>query len=181
MKLFANPGLAPEDRPWRRSPAKAATHTYREPDTWRGAIRGITHMLVVPQGFTLSVMGVFAITASHRGFPGPTVIWLFVTGTGAAFCGVSLVSGAFRETSNRPVSITGLAMANLLPAAVVPAACCASWWIGNKPVSFLTAGAAASVFYLAGLAAFLVMLHSRRDARGPGAAADTRLQRAEEK
>ena len=32
--------------------AKAATHTYREPDTWRGAIRGITHMLIVPQGFT---------------------------------------------------------------------------------------------------------------------------------
>jgi hypothetical protein len=180
-KLFANPGLAPEDRPWRRSLTKAATHTYREPDTWRGAIRGITHMLTVSQGFTLSVTGVFAITASHRGFPGPTVIWLFVTGTGAAFCGVGLVSGAFQETSNRPVSITGLPMANLLPAAVVPAACCASWWIGNKPVSFLTADAAASVFYLAGLAAFLVMLHSRRDARGPGAAADTRLQRTEEK
>ena len=75
-------------------------HTYREPDTWRGAIRGITHMLVVPQGFALSMTGVFAITAGHRGFPGPTAIWLFVTGAGAAFCGVSLVSGAFRETSN---------------------------------------------------------------------------------
>ena len=29
-------------------------HTYREPDTWRGAIRGITHMLVVPQGIPRS-------------------------------------------------------------------------------------------------------------------------------
>jgi hypothetical protein len=56
-KLFANPGLAPEDRPWRRSLTKAATHTYREPDTWRGANRGVTHMLIVPQGFTLSVTG----------------------------------------------------------------------------------------------------------------------------
>jgi hypothetical protein len=56
-KLFANPVLAPEDRPWRRSLIKAAMHTYREPDTWRGAIRGITHMLIVPQGFTLSVTG----------------------------------------------------------------------------------------------------------------------------
>jgi hypothetical protein len=155
-------------------------HTHREPDTWRGAIRGITHMLVVPQGFTLSVTGVFAITIGHRGFPGPAAIWLFVTGTGAAFCGVGLVSGAFRETSNRPVSITGLALANLLPAAVVPAACCASWWIGNRAASFLTAGAAASVFYLAGLASFLVTLHSRRDARDAGVAAGTRLQRAEE-
>jgi hypothetical protein len=93
----------------------------REPDTWRGGIRGITQMLVVPQGFTLSVTGVFAVTIGHRGFPGPAGIWLFVTGAGAAFCGVGLVSGAFRETSNRPVSITGLALANLLPAAVVPA------------------------------------------------------------
>ena len=156
-------------------------HTYREPDTWRGAIRGITHMLVVPQGFTLSVTGVFAITAGHRGYPGPAAIWLFVTGAGAAFCGVSLVSGAFRETSNRPVSITGLALANLLPAAVVPAACCASWWIGNRAASFLTAGAAASVFYITGLAAFLVLLHSRRDSRSPGATADARLQRTEER
>jgi hypothetical protein len=156
-------------------------YTYREPDTWRGTIRGITHMLVVPQGFTLSVTGVFAITAGHRGFPGSVAIWLFVTGAGAAFCGIGLVSGAFRETSNRPVSVTGPALANLLPAAVVPAACGASWWIGSRAASFLTAGVAASAFYLAGLAAFLIMMHSRRDARGPGAAADTRLQRTEER
>ena len=49
-KLFANPGLAPEDRPWRRSLAKAATHTYREPDTSRGAIRGITTCLLSRRG-----------------------------------------------------------------------------------------------------------------------------------
>lgn len=154
---------------------------YREADTWRGAVRGITHMLVVPQGFTLSVAGVFAITAGHRGYPGPTAIWLFVTGAAAGFCGVMLASGAHRETSNRPVSITGLALANLLPAVVVPAACCASWWIGNKPASFLIAGTATSVLYLAGLAAFLWTLHSRRDAYGPGAVADTGLQQTEER
>ncbi|HJY98062.1 MAG TPA: hypothetical protein VJ371_24205 [Streptosporangiaceae bacterium] len=155
--------------------------SYREADTWRGAVRGIAQMLVVPQGFSLSVTGVFAITAGHRGFPGPTAIWLFVIGAGAGFCGVMLASGAHRETSNRPVSITGLALANLLPAAVVPAACCASWWIGNKPASFLTAGAAASVLYLTGLATFLVTLHSGRDAIGPDASADTRLQLTEER
>ena len=150
--------------------------SYREADNWRAAVRGITQMLVVPQGFALSVTGVFAITAGHRGYPGPTAIWLFVIGTGAGFCGVVLASGAHKEPSNRPVSITGLALANLLPAAVVPAAGSASWWIGNKPASFLTAGAAASVLYLAGLAAFLVTLHSRRDAHGPDVAADSRLQ-----
>jgi len=150
-------------------------HFSREPDTWRGAIRGITHMLVVPQGFTLSVTGVFAITAGHRGYPGPVVIWLFVAGAGAGFCGLVLASGAHRETTNMPVSITGLALANLLPAAVVPAACCVSWWITNKAAAFLTAGAAASVLYVAGLAAFVAILHSRRNMRGQGAVTDIRV------
>jgi hypothetical protein len=131
----------------------------RAPETWRVAIRGITHMLVVPQGFALSVTGVFAITVEHRGFPGPIVTWLFVAGAGFGFCCVTLASGAHRETSSRPVSIVGLAMTNLLPTVVVPAACGSSWWIRDKPACFLTAGACASVFYLAGLAAFIVILH----------------------
>lgn len=137
----------------------------REPDTWHVAVRGIAHMLVVPQGFTLSATGVFAITVGHRGFPGPVVIWLFIVGAGFGFCCVTLASGAHRETSSRPVSIVGMAMANLLPAVVVPAACIASWWISDKPACFLTAGACASVFYLAGLALFIVIFHASRGVR----------------
>src|SRR5712691_1677020 len=120
-------------------------------------------MLVVPQGFSLSVTGVFAITAGHRGFPGPVVIWLFTVGAGLGFCCVTLASGAHRETSSRPVSIVGMAMMNLLPAVVVPAACSASWWISDKAACFLAAGACASVFYLTGLAAFIVILHAGGD------------------
>jgi hypothetical protein len=137
----------------------------READTWHVAIRGITHMLVVPQGLTLSVTGVFAVTVGHRGFPGPIVIWLFIVGAGFGFCCVTLASGAHRETSSRPVSIVGMAMANLLPAVVVPAASATSWWISDKPACFLTAGACTSVFYLAGLAAFIVILHANRGVR----------------
>lgn len=61
----------------------------RKPDTWQNVVRGLTHMLVVPQGFTLSVTGVFAIMVGHRGFPGPVVIWLFILGSGLGFCGVA--------------------------------------------------------------------------------------------
>lgn len=104
----------------------------REPDTWHLAARGLVHMLVVPQGFTLSVTGVFAIMVGHRGFPPPLVIWLFVVGAGLGFCGITLASQAHREASGRPVIIVGAAAMNLLPAAVVPAACGASWWIGNR-------------------------------------------------
>jgi hypothetical protein len=131
--------------------------------TWQVAVRGITRMLVVPQGFSLSVTGVFAITVGHRGFPGPVVIWLFTVGAGLGFCGVALASGAHRETSSRPVSIVGMAVMNLLPALVVPAACSASWWISDKPACFLVAGACGSVFYLTGLAAFIAILHPGGD------------------
>ena len=119
-------------------------------------------MLVVPQGYSLSVTGVFAITVGHRGFSGPVAIWLFIVGAGLGFSCVTWASGAHRERTNRGASIVGLAMTNLLPAVVVPAACGVSWWISDKPACFLVAGACASVFYLAGLAAFLVVLPAGR-------------------
>jgi hypothetical protein len=148
----------------------------RQPGTWHLAVRGLVHMLVVPQGFTLSVTGTFAITLGHRGFPGPVVIWLFVVAAGLGFCGTTWISGAQREAPGRPVSIAGLAMMNLLPAAVVPAACSASWWISGTSASFLLAGACTSVFYLAGLAAFLVVLHPRPKAPRRGSPAPARPQ-----
>ncbi len=138
--------------------ARAPSPSIRESGSWHVAVRGITHMLVVPQGFCLSMTGVFAITVGHRGYPGPVVVWLFVVGAGIGFCGVTLASGANREKSSRPVSIVGMAMINLLPAVVVPAACGMSWWISDRPACFLVAGACASVFYLAGLAAFIVIV-----------------------
>jgi hypothetical protein len=137
----------------------------RQPGTWQVAVRGISHMLVVPQGFSLSVTGVFAITLGHRGFPGPVVIWLFTVGAGLGFCCVTLASGAHRETSSRPASIVGMAVANLLPVVVVPAACSISWWIGDKAACFLAAGAGVSVFYLTGLAAFIVIMPANRGVR----------------
>ncbi len=148
----------------------------RQPDTWPLAVRGLVNMLVVPQGFTLSVTGTFAITLGHRGFPGPVVIWLFIAGAGLGFCGITLISGARREAPGRPVSIAGLAMMNLLPAVVVPAAWSASWWISGKTASFLVAGACTSVFYLAGLAAFLVLLHPRTRATRRGASVQAHPQ-----
>jgi hypothetical protein len=67
-------------------------------------------------------------------------------------------------------------MANLLPAIVVPAACATSWWISGKPACFLTAGACASVFYLAGLAAFIVILPANRGVRPANASTEALRQ-----
>jgi len=127
-------------------------------------------MLVVPQGFTLSVAGVLAITIGHRGSPGLLAIWLFVTGASIGFCTITLVSGAHTEDSNRPVSIVGMALMNLLPILVVPAACSASWWVGNKSAAFLAAGFCATVLYVGGVGAFLVIVGSGHTRASPAEA-----------
>ena len=136
------------------------TSTAREPDTWPASVRGITHMLVVPQGFTLSVAGVLALTIGHQGFPGLLAIWLFITGASIGFCAITLASGAHTEVSNRHVSIVGIALMNLLPILVVPAACSASWWVDNESAAFFIAGFCATVLYVGGLGAFLVIVGS---------------------
>lgn len=117
-------------------------------------------MLVVPQGFTLSVAGVLALMIGHQGFPGLLAIWLFIAGASIGFCAITLASGAHTETSNRHVSIVGMALMNLLPVLVVPAACSASWWVGNKSTAFLIAGFCSTVLYVGGLGAFLVIVGS---------------------
>ena len=48
----------------------------------------VARQLVVPQGFTLSATGVFAILLERRPHPGPIAIWLFVAGArGLLGCG----------------------------------------------------------------------------------------------
>lgn len=83
---------------------------------------------------------------------------------------------AARSMKEPTRSIVGMAMTNLLPAVVVPAACSTSWWISDEPACFLTAGACASVFYLAGLAAFIVILHTNRGVRPSNASTEALRQ-----
>jgi hypothetical protein len=127
-------------------------------------------MLVVPQGFTLSVAGVLALTIGHQGFPGLLAIWLFVVGASIGFCAITLASGAHTEVSNRPVSIVGMGLMNLLPILVVPAACSASWWVGDKSAAFFIAGFCGTLFYVAGSGAFLVIVRSGHTRASPAMA-----------
>lgn len=143
------------------------TSTTREPDTWPASIRGITHMLVVPQGFTLSVAGVLALTIGHHGFPGLLAIWLFIAGASIGFCAITLASGAHAEGSNRHVSIVGMALMNLLPILVVPAASAASWWVSDESAAFFVAGFCGTVLYVGGLGAFLVIVGSGHTRASP--------------
>jgi hypothetical protein len=76
--------------------------------------RGLSHLLVAPQGFTLSIAGTLAISV-QRHAPDAFAIWMFVLGGGLAFCATALTVGALRETMTLPVNFVGLALLNLVP------------------------------------------------------------------
>ncbi len=63
----------------------------------------VARQLVVPQGFTLSATGVFAILLERRPHPGPIAIWLFVAGAAVGFSVVVRASRAHRPASFSPV------------------------------------------------------------------------------
>ena len=59
----------------------------------------VARQLVVPQRFTLSATGVFAILLERRPHPGPIVIWLFVAGAAVGFSVVVRASRVHRSAS----------------------------------------------------------------------------------
>lgn len=119
---------------------------------WSAEIQGLTHTLVLPQGFTLSVAGVLAITIGHRGYPGPVALWLFVVAAGCGFSFLAVASGAHREPTHRPMVITGFALVNLTPGVVVPVGASSGWWIVDVRLSFAVVGFVTVVAYLAAVA-----------------------------
>ncbi|HJQ44219.1 MAG TPA: hypothetical protein VJ831_14115 [Jatrophihabitantaceae bacterium] len=140
-----------------------------KPSAMRTNVRGLSHMLAAPQGFTLSIAGTLAITVGHQHPSGWVPVWLFVVGAGVAFCATALIAGALRETMPMPVSFLGLALLNLVPAGVVPLATATSWWIDGDSLAFFVAGFVAVIGYVWGLAAFLA-LSERYPARSVGGA-----------
>lgn len=127
----------------------------RPPTTWGANIRGISHMLVVPQGFTLSVAGVSLTLMGHTGYPGVLAVWLFVFGAGLAFSLMTLASRAHRDAFNQPLSIVGWALLNLVPTVVVPTTCALVWSISNKCLAFLTAGFVTVATYIVVVAGYV--------------------------
>jgi hypothetical protein len=133
------------------------TDTTRRHRRGPAVMPGLARQLVVPQGFTLSTTGVFAIQLGHHAHPDPVTIWLFVVGAGLGAGLIVAVSGAHRSAST-PLSITGYQLFNLVPVVVVPAVSVIAWWIPNPPLAFLTAGLITSCGYLAALTLFVLTL-----------------------
>jgi hypothetical protein len=140
----------------------------RDSLTVRFALRSITHMMAVPQGFTLSIAGTLTITIGQRGYPGPIAIWLFVVGAGAGLGALTLLSGAHRKPADRPRHITRPSGVNLSPVLVVPLAAAAAWWIPDVAIAMTIAGSAAAVLYVWLTAAMMIALHSWGHRQGRG-------------
>lgn len=140
---------------------------------------GVARQLAVPQGFTLSTTGVFAILLEHRPHPGAVTIWLFVVGAALGFSVVVRASGAHHSGSTlRPAS--GYQLFNLSPVAVVPAASLIVWWIPLGPVAYALGGLSASSGYLLAVASlFQAVRRVRFTGLGaqPPPGAPTRLRR----
>ena len=128
-------------------------------------LRSVARQLVVPQGFTLSTTGVFAILLEHRPHPGPAAIWLFTAGAALGFSIVVRASGAHRADGPlQPAS--GYQLFNLSPVAVVPAVSLIVWWIPFGPVAYALGGLSASCGYLVAVASIFTRSgRCRGDAR----------------
>jgi hypothetical protein len=113
----------------------------------RSALPNTARQLTVPQGFTLSATGAFAILVEHRPHPGPVAIWLFVTGAALGLAVTVRASGAHRSAAPlRPAS--GYQLFNLSPVLIVPAISLLVWWIPLAPVAYALAGLSTSSGYL---------------------------------
>jgi hypothetical protein len=111
----------------------------------------VARQLAVPQGFTLSTTGVFAILLEDRPHPGPAAIWLFIVGAALGFSMVVRASGAHRSGSALQ-SASGYQLFNLSPIAVVPAVSLIVWRIPFGPVAYALGGLSASSGYLLAVA-----------------------------
>jgi hypothetical protein len=123
------------------------------------ALPSVARQLVVPQGFSLSVTGVFAILLEHRPHPGSAAIWLFVVGAALGFSIVVRASGAHRSGSAlQPAS--GYQLFNLSPVVIVPAVSLIVWWIPLVPVAYALSGLSTSCGYLLAVASIFQAIRS---------------------
>lgn len=131
---------------------RSAFHAIHIPEQLiHSTLPSVARQLVVPQGYSLSMTGVFAILLEHRPHPGPTAIWLFIVGATLGFSIVVRASGAHRSSSALQLA-SGYQLFNLSSVAVVPAVSLIVWWIPLGPVAYALGGLSTSSGYLLAVA-----------------------------
>jgi hypothetical protein len=121
--------------------------------------------LVIPQGYTLSITGSFAVAVRRYGFPLDLAAWGFVAGAVAAFVVLSIIERGALSGSIVAVP-TGLrALINIVPLFVVLGVVGVVALIGSPWVGFPVAGFTGAAGYVVLLSAFMwlvTLTESRR-------------------
>lgn len=112
--------------------------------------------LTVPQGYTLSIAGTFAITSHRYGSPFIVEAWGFVVGAVLAFLALATLSGRHLE---RPASLPPATRAtfNIVPVASVLVGAAAAYLLPWRLVGFAVAGAAAVSSYVVLVSLFFAL------------------------
>jgi hypothetical protein len=130
--------------------------------TGPGRIRDVLGQLLGPQGFTLSVAGVFATLLGRWPDAGPFAIWSFVCGAGVGYALLVFASGLHRRGKGAVLDVARYQFVNVVPLAVVPAVGLCTWWIPNAVLAFALAGLLVCAGYVIGLTLSLHLLRPRR-------------------
>jgi hypothetical protein len=118
--------------------------------------------LVVPQGYTLSIAGSFAVAVHRYGFPSNTNAWTFVAGAVSAFVALAIVARG--DLSGNVVSLPiGLrALINVVPLVVVLAVAGLIALVSSAGLGFPLAGLVGAAGYVALLSGFFWMVSGRQ-------------------
>ena len=111
--------------------------------------------LVIPQGYTLSIAGSFAVAVRRYGFPVEPNAWGFVAGAVVAFVGLAILArGSLGGTiAMLPMGLT--ALVNVVPLIVVLGVAGVVAVVPSPALGFPLAGFAAAAGYVVLLSAFL--------------------------
>ena len=112
--------------------------------------------LVIPQGYTLSIAGSFAVAVRRYGFPADLEAWGFVAGAVAAFVGLAIVAhGVLRGGSIAELPMGLRVLINIVPLVVVLGVAAALTPVGAPVAGFPLAGFVGAGGYVLLLSAFL--------------------------
>lgn len=121
--------------------------------------------LVIPQGYTLSIAGSFAVAVRRYGFPADLDAWGFVAGAVAAFVALAIIARGSIGGTIAPLPMGLRALINIVPLVVVLGVAVVVPMIGSPTVGFPLAGLVGAGGYVVLLSAFLWLV-TALEARG---------------
>lgn len=111
--------------------------------------------LVIPQGYTLSIAGAFAISVRRYGFPVDLNAWGFVAGAVAAFVVLAIIAHGVLSGSIAALPMGLRALINVVPLVVVAIVAGVVGVVASPSVGFPLAGFIGAGGYVLLLSAFL--------------------------